>query len=179
MRLITAASDPYRWKYNPDRQHLFTKQISKHNAGAYREISRELGKSIEVVSQSTASPATLHDGEQQSLLERINCLEEQHKDLADLKRHDEFEISNLQAEVCNLKSSLHHSNIKLRQLNALGRKKDAEQATKISDIKRWWDEYYTLQEKVMRAVNDDLMEVINARVQVNREVDLDQCIASI
>lgn len=44
-------TDPYVWKYLPVREHLFRKQLSKHNSGAYREISRELGHSIEVTRQ--------------------------------------------------------------------------------------------------------------------------------
>jgi len=42
-------TDPYTWKYFPERKHLFCKQISKHTVGAYREICQALGSSIEVV----------------------------------------------------------------------------------------------------------------------------------
>jgi len=49
VRLIPYPTDPYGWSYLPERQHLFLKQLSKHNIGAYREICRELGTSIEVV----------------------------------------------------------------------------------------------------------------------------------
>lgn len=55
VRLHPRDSDLYTWRYLPERAHLFTKQISKHNAGAYREICRELGNSIEVLAKVPSS----------------------------------------------------------------------------------------------------------------------------
>jgi len=53
--------DPYAWKYFPERKHLFCKQLSKHNIGAYREICQALGSSIEVVPLD--DPGRGHQGE--------------------------------------------------------------------------------------------------------------------
>lgn len=47
---MTRPTDRYVWHHAPGQNHLFSKQLSKHNIGAYREICRELGKSIQVVS---------------------------------------------------------------------------------------------------------------------------------
>lgn len=54
VRLHPRDTDLYVWKYLPERAHLFTKPISKHNAGAYREICRELGNSMEVLGKPVA-----------------------------------------------------------------------------------------------------------------------------
>jgi hypothetical protein len=39
----------YMWNALPERQHLFTKHLSKHSIGAYMELYREVGKSFEAV----------------------------------------------------------------------------------------------------------------------------------
>lgn len=51
VRLIPHHSDPYTWSYMPQRRHLFRKQISKHNLGAYREMCTEVGRSFEAVAR--------------------------------------------------------------------------------------------------------------------------------
>lgn len=44
-------TDPYIWHYGPGQHHLFGKQLSKHNIGAYRELCREVGRSIVAVAK--------------------------------------------------------------------------------------------------------------------------------
>lgn len=51
VRLHPLETDAYVWKCLPRSQHLFDKRISKHNIRAYREIIRELGTSIEVLTK--------------------------------------------------------------------------------------------------------------------------------
>ena len=55
MRLNTRASDVYVWSYFPERSHLFQRPLSKHTTGAYREICRETGQSLEVMTRETPS----------------------------------------------------------------------------------------------------------------------------
>ena len=49
IRLVPSPTDPYAWPYSPEQEHLFRKQLSKHNVGAYRQICEHLGHSIQVV----------------------------------------------------------------------------------------------------------------------------------
>ena len=49
VRLLPELNDGYAWSALPEREHLFTKQLSKHSIGAYMELCRELGKSFEAV----------------------------------------------------------------------------------------------------------------------------------
>ena len=51
VRLITRVEDPYSWKYLPARTHLFEKNLSNHSIGAYMELYREVGVSIEAVAR--------------------------------------------------------------------------------------------------------------------------------
>lgn len=56
IRLITSPDDPYAWRCLPEKQHLFSKHLSKHSVGAYRELCREIGVSFEAV----RAPAQSH-----------------------------------------------------------------------------------------------------------------------
>ncbi|KAK5069359.1 hypothetical protein LTR51_008609 [Lithohypha guttulata] len=49
VRLVPGPTDPYVWQYGPEQEHLFRRQLSKHNVGAYRQICQNLGRSIQVV----------------------------------------------------------------------------------------------------------------------------------
>jgi hypothetical protein len=51
VRLKPDVQNGYMWNALPERQHLFTKQLSKHSVGAYMELCREVGKSFEAVAQ--------------------------------------------------------------------------------------------------------------------------------
>ena len=55
VRLVPGTTDPYAWQYGPEQRHLFQKQLSKHNIGAYRQICHELGRSIRVVARDDQS----------------------------------------------------------------------------------------------------------------------------
>lgn len=56
VRLITGADDQYFWQTLPGKQHFFTKYLSKHSDGAYKELCREVGVSFEVVRASERKP---------------------------------------------------------------------------------------------------------------------------
>jgi hypothetical protein len=49
IRLQPRADDGYAWIRQPEREHLFTRQLSKHSIGAYMELCGEVGASIEAV----------------------------------------------------------------------------------------------------------------------------------
>ena len=49
VRLQPRIDDGYAWIRQPEREHLFTKQLSKHSVGGYMELCRELGTSIEAM----------------------------------------------------------------------------------------------------------------------------------
>ena len=51
VRLKPRPKDGYSWLRQPEREHLFARQISKHSIGAYIEICREVGISIKAISQ--------------------------------------------------------------------------------------------------------------------------------
>lgn len=59
VRLITSADDPYMWQILPEKRHLFTKHLSKHSTGAYRELSRGIGVSFEAVLRTRAPAAEI------------------------------------------------------------------------------------------------------------------------
>lgn len=49
VRLVLDFQDGYMWVRHPEREHLFTKQLSKHSIGAYMELCREIDVSIEAI----------------------------------------------------------------------------------------------------------------------------------
>ena len=55
IRLITSADDPYTWQILPEKQYLFTKHLSKHSVGDYKELCQGVGISFEVVLASQSS----------------------------------------------------------------------------------------------------------------------------
>lgn len=52
VRLIPTADDRYLWSRQPEREHLFEKQLSKHSYRAYMELCREIGISFEAIPKS-------------------------------------------------------------------------------------------------------------------------------
>ena len=38
VRLVPRVTDPYRWRFVPEKEHLFSKNISEHSIGAYKEL---------------------------------------------------------------------------------------------------------------------------------------------
>ncbi|KAF2806406.1 uncharacterized protein BDZ99DRAFT_348577, partial [Mytilinidion resinicola] len=57
VRLNPSATDPYAWKILPEKEGLlskiFSKNISEHSIGAYRELCEEVGITFEAVPSST------------------------------------------------------------------------------------------------------------------------------
>lgn len=59
VRLIPEPDSLYEWDYLPERQHLFQKQISKHNIAACKEIAAGIGESIYAVSRGVPRSTTV------------------------------------------------------------------------------------------------------------------------
>ena len=55
--------DPYSWVVLPEKRHLFTKNISDHSTGAYKELCDGVGKTFEAT--SAQSQASGHEAEMQ------------------------------------------------------------------------------------------------------------------
>ncbi|KAF2181005.1 hypothetical protein K469DRAFT_692521 [Zopfia rhizophila CBS 207.26] len=55
VRLIPNAADPYAWKVLSEKAELFSKNISDHSIGAYRELCEGVGVTFEAVSSITHS----------------------------------------------------------------------------------------------------------------------------
>lgn len=49
VRLITGADDPYIWEVLLEKKHLFSKSISDHSIGAYKELCEVICVTFEVV----------------------------------------------------------------------------------------------------------------------------------
>ncbi|KAK5073343.1 hypothetical protein LTR70_010377 [Exophiala xenobiotica] len=43
VRLVPGPTNPYVWRHGLEQEHLFRKQLSKHNVSAYRQICQHLG----------------------------------------------------------------------------------------------------------------------------------------
>lgn len=56
VRLVPGPDAVYEWEFLPERQHLFQKQISKHNIAACKEIASEIGKSIHATPPGVPKP---------------------------------------------------------------------------------------------------------------------------
>ena len=57
MRLITNGDDPYVWSALPGEEHLFSKNMSDHSIGAYREMCDGVEVSFEAVPATRKSSA--------------------------------------------------------------------------------------------------------------------------
>jgi hypothetical protein len=57
IRLIPGPGDGYTWAVLPEKQYLFSKQLSKHSIGAYMELCRGVGVSFEALADSEPGKA--------------------------------------------------------------------------------------------------------------------------
>ena len=53
VRLVTGADDLYTWKVLPQKKHLFSKNISDHSIGAYKELCEGIDSAFEAVPTKT------------------------------------------------------------------------------------------------------------------------------
>ena len=47
IRLLPRHEDPYRWKWLPEKGYLFSKNLSDHSTGAYKELCKGVGVTFE------------------------------------------------------------------------------------------------------------------------------------
>ncbi|KAH6665233.1 hypothetical protein B0J14DRAFT_660920 [Halenospora varia] len=55
VRLVTGADDLYTWKVLPQKKHLFSKNISDHSIGAYKELCEGIDSAFEAVPVTTTT----------------------------------------------------------------------------------------------------------------------------
>ena len=70
--MITSREDQYRWRVLPELQHLFTKQLSDHTLGAFKDLCEGLGKTFEAVPQTEGRSITPSIGSAISVPTRVS-----------------------------------------------------------------------------------------------------------
>ncbi|KAH8650256.1 hypothetical protein BGZ60DRAFT_569573 [Tricladium varicosporioides] len=68
VRLVTGADDLYTWKVLPQKKHLFSKNISDHSIGAYKELCEGIDSAFEAVPVTTKPRARSAEYMQQTLM---------------------------------------------------------------------------------------------------------------
>ena len=68
VRLVTGADDLYTWKVLPQKKHLFSKNISDHSIGAYKELCEGIDSAFEAVLVTT-KPGR----DQRSMCRKLSC----------------------------------------------------------------------------------------------------------
>lgn len=103
VRLRPSYEDGYRWVTLPGREHLFAKPLSKHSTGAYMEMCRELGRSIEAARYDTSDHDDDHNtcNTDAGAVETLNVEGSFRTALTRLQT----EVSTLQLEVCRHEES--------------------------------------------------------------------------
>lgn len=96
VRLLTSRDDGYSWKYLTEVEHLFSRNISKHSIGAYRELCAGLGKKFEAV------PSVISSSELSSQPSHIFPLEP----IGEVEVSFSSRITQLATEIDNLRQKL-------------------------------------------------------------------------
>jgi hypothetical protein len=66
--LITGTNNPYTWKVLLKKKHLFSKNISDHSIGAYKELYKGISIAFEAIPASIATRTSLIDYIQEILI---------------------------------------------------------------------------------------------------------------
>ena len=61
VRLVPRPDDPYAWKVLPEKQALFSKNMSDHSIGAYKELWAGVGETFEAVPTQMLADPTKQD----------------------------------------------------------------------------------------------------------------------
>ena len=96
VRLITNGDDPYTWEALPEKKHLFSKNISDHSIGAYKELCEGLGVWFEAVPATAKRKRSMGDPKEETL---NLCISEPHVSFS-------AKIEELQGEVARLRREL-------------------------------------------------------------------------
>lgn len=73
VRLVTGADDLYTWKVLPQKKHLFSKNISDHSIGAYKELCEGIDSAFEAVPVTTKTRARSAEYVQETLVSTEVC----------------------------------------------------------------------------------------------------------
>jgi hypothetical protein len=73
VRLVTGADDLYTWKVLPQKKHLFSKNISDHSIGAYKELCEGIDSAFEAVPVTTKTRARSADYVPETLMSTEVC----------------------------------------------------------------------------------------------------------
>jgi DNA repair ATPase RecN len=73
VRLVTGADDLYTWKVLPQKKHLFSKNISDHSIGAYKELCEGIDSAFEAVPVTTTTFTRLAEYIQETLKSTEVC----------------------------------------------------------------------------------------------------------
>ncbi|KAH7418686.1 hypothetical protein BKA64DRAFT_654991, partial [Cadophora sp. MPI-SDFR-AT-0126] len=68
VRLVTGADDLYTWKVLPQKKHLFSKNISDHSIGAYKELCEGIDSAFEAVPVATTTQTRFGEHVQETLI---------------------------------------------------------------------------------------------------------------
>jgi DNA polymerase III alpha subunit (gram-positive type) len=145
VRLIPEVDAVYEWDYLPERQHLFRKQISKHNIAAYKEIKSEIGESIVAIRRGAERSMTAGNRRTESqsfssiiteLRERIGILSSQ---LAETKQV--LEARDETVAFLSLQVEQH-----IKDLDISEQRTEAAQ----SKLKEFQTRFYMFQEEIVR-----------------------------
>ncbi|PVH67456.1 hypothetical protein DL98DRAFT_507700 [Cadophora sp. DSE1049] len=82
VRLVTGADDLYTWKVLPHKKHLFSKNISDHSIGAYKELCEGIDSAFEAVPVATTTQTrSAEHPPQASFSAKIDELREENENL--------------------------------------------------------------------------------------------------
>jgi hypothetical protein len=73
VRLVTGADDLYTWKVLPQKKHLFSKNISDHSIGAYKELCEGIDSAFEAVPVTTKTRPRSAEYVQETLVSTEVC----------------------------------------------------------------------------------------------------------
>lgn len=73
VRLVTGADDLYAWKVLPQKKDLFSKNISEHSIGAYKELCDGIDSAFEAVPVTTKTRARSAEYVQEILISTEVC----------------------------------------------------------------------------------------------------------
>ncbi|KAB5515613.1 hypothetical protein GE09DRAFT_1045727 [Coniochaeta sp. 2T2.1] len=125
VRLVTSKEDQYCWRAVPQMRHLFSKQLSDHNLGAFKDLCRGVGITFEAVPRSDNRSITPG---QTTLSSRIDELQELNADLVK-------EMSNLRDRLATEMAARERLESELDLVNETNRllKEDARKTSQQCD----------------------------------------------
>lgn len=136
VRLVTSIDDPYTWAALSEKKHLFSKNISNHSTGDYKELCQGVGFTFEVARMSKPSSGdalggiSSNDhfkfGHQTSFTAKIDELQAENRRLLQ-------ELSQLRASTCKYSESKRRVGEEVSELTGI----DQNLEKKHRKMQRW------------------------------------------